>query len=521
MNNGTGLNCYDKNSGAEESDAGVIRPGSLPEMMWIDIVSLGRGCVEGCKSCGVYASKECVFPDPITVEQLKENLSQEIISIKTGTRFRVADLLNRCVSTSPDMEPLGKGIFCEAAEMIYDMTEGEKKMVCISHGVKSHWPRDEFEGWRVDEGQLAKLNRVVELMLADKIPLFVLSLDTARAGGLYGKNAGIYYKELQEIKDSSEYQEKVVELISRKGVKQQISEGMLTEADRLNKETAEQWRERCKKIEDSLFRGVMKKIGEGISLNETEIFIFQYLEKSNQLKDAVIEANAQSYAVTLFALVPAIRAGKRVTISLQGDGDPDGLVYEGLAYRCLQRTFELLEKEYKVDRFILETLSTSLQDPRRYVLAGRAKKLLLDPKNECDIIPDTEFIRDELGKYPWRIKTGRVLPDGELQVQNRRSGRGYNDYVCPAGIPGDGSVPNPWKKVDLSVVGEEFTDDLAAPSDFVKRIIHYADPRIIQLPNNYSESDDGGADLSSVYPFSMLGANELKGLSGFFIEYLK
>lgn len=509
------------NGGAWPRDADsvqTVRAGSIPETTWINTVELGTGCAEMCLSCGAYSEGACVERDSITAEQLKANLSQEIIDIRGGAKMRLIDLFRSSVTTGPDMEPLDEGIFVEAAQLIYGLSRGKSRLVCISHGVRAKCMED-GKNWEANPKQLSKLKEVNDLMLADVVPLFVLSFDTARSRGLYGKNARKYYEERAEIEKSQGYAE-VLKFIKSEGVKKQMREGMHTEDERMS-EPVEIWQERCRKIKYALMqsvrskvtarreelgisreRGLCQELTEGFS--DVEKTLAFYVEKTDLLRDSVLESNARSYAFTLAELAPAIREGKRVTVSLQGDDDNEGLVYQGLAHLCYQRTMEILQKEFKVGSDVLAAISNLLQPPRAYASVGRAKSLVLDPTNQCAIIPDPEYVKHLDERDPWRMNSGRLRADGSLLVQLYRPDRTYNDWVNPNGIPGDNASPNPWKEVDLS--SQNFAKTLSAPTGLIERMRHYAKGKVIKVPDEGLQESlpVKNIDLSKVYPFSEL-----------------
>jgi len=473
-------------------DAGV-NPRHLLETTLVDMVELGTGCAGDCVACGAFQEKYSAEERrvrPISPEQLEENISQEIVDGRTGTRYRLVDLFRRYMTTGVDMEPLESDIFNEAAELIYELSDEKSKLVAISHGLRCNEILDEEEKvteWVSKPDQLTRLERLVQLMLDDKIPLFVLSMDSAREKGLVGREAKKCDRLLKELDDRNSPFMKRVRFQAQM---QQREEGL---DDSMWYETEEQWVERLAEVKKAILRSVQGKIQRGIGLSEKELVIKDYLKLKSDLREAVVEANARNYAVTVCALRPAIEAGKRVVFSLQGDKAGKSPVYVGITYEILQRMYNILQKEHGVTGEKLYELISQIdiQPPRFYTGSGRARNLLdIDEDRECTVIPDKKFVKGPFRADPFKINRGRVRSDGTLEIQLYRPKRTYNDTVDPK--------DNPWRAVDLEEQVFE-TVEIVKPENFLERLEFNAEPRFVATP-----SEQWVEDASGIYPLSRI-----------------
>jgi hypothetical protein len=140
--------------------------------------------------------------------------------------------------------------------------------------------------------------------------------------------------------------------------------------------------------------------------------------------------NIASYRETLELLRPALPYG-RVTISLQGDRNPESPLWIGRSealWDQLQRTLAFDDAE----------LARIVVDGRSYTKVGRAKDALhVDDSEDCDVIPDPEFVARHLPRdHQWR---GMIRFDGALVVAPNRPGKTYGDSVNP----------QLWQRVDM------------------------------------------------------------------------
>lgn len=439
-----------KDGGADSPDGGKmdqdglgkVNPRALPENLWIDMVQLGRGCAGDCLSCGAFEEVSPLDKRISTIgrQQLEANLNQEIVSERTGTRVRLVDLLRRYVTSGVDMEPLDTEIFNEAADLIYDLSNGRSRLVAISHGLTCY---ERVAGgksrYEIPMSQLKRLQALNRLMLDDVVPLFVLSMDSARRKGLPGQTAARGHDTLTGMEKPSTKFMKFIK--SEAGLDQQRA-GVGKFA-----ESSSEWEARMIRVKRRLIDSVVKKISAGAELNESEGEVAKYIGEWNKCRDSIVEVNARGYAKTLHLLWPAIKAGKRVTVSLQGDENDESLAYHGLARRILQRTADLLRQEHGISDLEINRLfeAVNLRPPRLYAGVGRAKNVLGVESGirPCPVIPDPGFIDEFVYKDPYRVTRGRLKMDGTLEVQAYRASRTYTDTVDP---PED----NPWTVVALT-----------------------------------------------------------------------
>jgi hypothetical protein len=357
-------------------------------------------------------------------------------------------------------------------------------------------------------------------MLKDKVPLFVLSMDSMREGGFLGHRAKDLHKKFLEVeklfsdivKGHAEHQQK-----ERDKMKNPLVE-----------ETAEKWASRLEKMEEGLCRGVSKKILEEKErgkklreegklekerkpeeyLNPCECTIKKYIDSKEELRAAIVEANARAYAETVRALVPAIIAGKRVTLSLQGDDNKKSPAYVGLAVSIQQRMSELLGTVYHFDRREIHAVMSriNIYPPRLYTGAGRAKNILnITEDRPCTLIPDPNFTREVFGKEPYRVNRGVVGSNGGFYIQVDRYSRTYNDTI-------DGwkeTSDNPWRKVDLGKRVD--TMEVKAPEDFSTRVCRGAAEFREKRTPSLGPIDES-LKLEDVYPLSKIKDPEDKAI---------
>ncbi len=97
------------------------------------------------------------------------------------TPLRIADILNRLVTTDINMEPLRGDGFVDLAELVCELSDGESRVACLTHGLRAN-------RGKVPEDMVERMQRVVDLMQTHVhgkpvIPLFVLTIDQARSRG--------------------------------------------------------------------------------------------------------------------------------------------------------------------------------------------------------------------------------------------------------------------------------------------------------------------------------------------------
>lgn len=305
--------------------------------MKIDMVETAKGCSEGCIHCGAYEgfdNSEDSIVKPLSRAELEAHLTQEIIGAEAeGTRVRVADCLAELITTGVNTEPLLSDAFIDLAELAHEISGGNSRAICISHGLKTGSTGRLSESRR---SMADRLRKIVDLMLKDVVPVFVLTVDLAR------------------------------------------NKGKITG-----------------------------------------------------------EANVASYIETLKLLLPALDAGKRVTISLQGDDDPESPYYRARADRVWQHVLE------NVTLTPQQQANLCYDQGRSYVKAGRARGLIgaLSAGGNAPVIPDrklAEAIATSQSAVPYR---GMVDIYGRLWRQFREWANSYGT-----------TVNGPWERL---VNGEE------------------------------------------------------------------
>ncbi|MFH1284685.1 MAG: hypothetical protein ABIH78_03815 [Candidatus Peregrinibacteria bacterium] len=403
----------------------------------IAVVRLGIGCDGGCITCGAFQG---MSPEErrvwnISLDQLIDNLTKEIGVIQDGTRLRMIDLCRRFITTGVDADdPVNSDLFNQAARLVYLLSGGEKYYVAISHGVRAVQMGN--GEWGVNPNQIRRIEETAQLMVEGVIPLFVLSMDLARDNGLAGCRSKTLRDRLHESKTENGPFMDLVEYNAWLG---QQREGIA-------QESGEQWKKRLEGMKRTILDAVKRKMEEGLEpLTETERdVVLPCVVLERELLDSVVEANAKSFAATLNALTPAIKAGRRVTISLQGEPDSGLIVDSRNTMKVYARTMEILRSEYGMSEVDLQRSSSGLRysdQIRRYVGVGRAKNVLgIADVVKCTTIPDSDFVfgvylSDERDGKPF---VGVLNPDGSLVACEQNIEASYNQLV-------DSSYP--WKRV--------------------------------------------------------------------------
>ena len=487
-------------AGSEELEAGGVDPALLFGKIWIDMVQLGRNCAGNCLSCGAF---EGMKPSdnkvtPVTAEALKASLEREIEDVSTGTRARIIDLFRSYVTTGVDMEPLARGIFVEAAELIHRLSAGRSRLVAISHGLDCRCEELEGRDTHVpNEDQRQRLAKINELMLKDVVPLFVLTVDAAKQKGLPTVEAIAAQKEVMAMnRDGSAFSR----IIHSQAIKDQKASGVPPFGEK-----EDLWNARVMRVRRKQLAFVEQKMNRGEQLSNGEVEISRYVAARKRRIDAVVEYNAQSVAATLRELLPAISEGKRVTLSLQGDPAEESLAYTGLSIKIQQRAFGILQENCGLDNAAfngLVGLINVIATPRQYVPVGRGK-LLMGPTADpayCDVIPDPAFVKDEFYRDEYRVLRGKLTLDGKLEFQSNRRGRTYNDSV-----PGSLGTPpdNPWQLVDLS---RARVNNMALPDGvktFQDRIDDCIPSRLLTAIPAVAR-DERAKSLQELYPLSLI-----------------
>jgi len=477
-----------------------IDPQKFFDRTKIDIIKITEGgvCPEGCIHCG--ASPEKGDLKEITPDQIERNLTQKI----SNTRKRVADALARFVTTDVDMEPLYTESFIHFAKLVHSLTEGNSQAVCITHGLRS--TRNRESGiWTTAKKNTEILTKIKDLMLADIIPLTVISMDAARENAELGcksilkdkdvfleilreklKNERSRLVELEELWEGTtarlEEMHQEIEPIQfeRTAVDEVITcmeedelaikayaytKGMNVEGAEKTYDHPEEDRsfdEEADRNDQSYFlelandciARVKEILAEFAEINEEirvckkeieriskEITIIEHSQEDEE--KAVIESNAHSYAATIKILYPAILEGKRITISVQGDKNNKSPVSMDKSDAILAETWELLAEDLGPEQ-VMKIRRKIHVEARYYVAVGNAvSKLGMTDDTTVDVIPDQEFMDQYvLPSYPvGTVHRGKVNKAGEIDIQKFRPSSLYNDTVAPK--------KNPWLRVNF------------------------------------------------------------------------
>ncbi len=150
----------------------------------IDMVESARGCTENCIGCGYY---DCYGGSIETLDrkQIETNITQVI----GYTGIYLIELFNNYITTQVNTEPLRSDAFIDLAELVFEFSNEQSRVVAISHGVRYG-----------NLEMIERLEKVVNLMEQNKVPLFVLSFDLARSAGKYKKNFEAYLQTIEILK---------------------------------------------------------------------------------------------------------------------------------------------------------------------------------------------------------------------------------------------------------------------------------------------------------------------------------
>jgi len=391
----------------------------VSKTMYIDMVEAAFGCPEGCAACGAYDGTERMTRGELSADQIRGHLRKEI----RGAGVKIVDLLRRFVTTGIDVEPLFTNNFCDWARIIREESGGRSRGVCVSHGL--HFVKHGENEWKCPEVMERHLEDIVKLMMDERdvegkqgvsptIPLFVLSCDLQRRSALMGVPLGLkqQYEALM-----GEFRKSCDKLMRKYGGQSYSDLRTLVTSGRYN---------------DPDF-------GEFTALDN----------KLDSLRSAclphTIKANKVSYVETLIALAEPIRAGKRVTVSLQGDSDSRSLVYVGAVMKMWSEVGQMLQSRGFGD--LLHKVNIDAPDGwRLYVNKGRARTVLggLDPSRYCTVIPDEDFLKRVMwsAEEPYYANRGVLDVKGRVLAQVYRAMRTYND-----------TIDGPYNELDLGGEG--------------------------------------------------------------------
>ena len=160
----------------------------------IEMIETARGCPEACLHCGAYSGfkKENLKLLEVPIDTLENNITQEIADTNTPVYHYFAPYMTTHVNT----EPLRTDGFLFLAEQIPKRTNNRSKMVAISHGMRAG-----------EANMKERLEAIVELMKEGSIPVFVLTVDSARSMGKISDsyNLSSYTESLLVLKHALSY----------------------------------------------------------------------------------------------------------------------------------------------------------------------------------------------------------------------------------------------------------------------------------------------------------------------------
>lgn len=451
---------------------------------FIDMIQTARpggACKQGCIHCG--ASKEGGEKQvQLTREELEENLTRRIRplrNLRKGNRLTgleeaeeldtriseemeeargkiVASYLAPYVTTDVDVEPTDGDAFIDAAELINDLTFGQSRMLCISHGIRS--------GYCIDQGHLRDVRQIFSLFgyhnaerysdgewkkcfsnlegwglpedVEEKVySAFVNNLKMQLIRGELGdpetngmgdlvdkiKEMGLpkslqrrFYRYCQEggLEDSN------LLMINQLAVTDAlVEEGMLNETC---SDHGKQSAERTEKIVEMMREGAIPGF----------ILTVDFARSHGKIN---LENNMASYVKTLKLLKPALSedcsAFVAVSIQgLQGDDVPSDNPYTAeRAHIFFQQVLEragLTREERKNLQFDIG---------RQYAEVGGAAEdpLLSDflsSEGKCEVIPHQQFV-DKVVAPQRKLSRARLRADGAIERQFVEDGATYNTTV--------------------------------------------------------------------------------------------
>lgn len=163
---------------------------SIQDQLKIDMVRTSQGCPEQCAHCGAYENGFQTKDLRVTEAPLNE-LADILMRTVGGTRKRIKDWLASDITTDVNTEPLQTKGFTDFAKLINGITNGDSKVIAISHGVRKN-VRPMYD----------ELHSVVDLMKRDIVRNFILTMDFERLKGKIDKktNEDSYMETLEALK---------------------------------------------------------------------------------------------------------------------------------------------------------------------------------------------------------------------------------------------------------------------------------------------------------------------------------
>ncbi|MBT7736082.1 hypothetical protein HN709_00145 [Candidatus Peregrinibacteria bacterium] len=390
----------------------------------VQTVAPGGVCTEQCIHCGAFDEfKGAAASKPLTRDQLRENLTQELPSLQEDVKGQVvANYLAPFLTTDVNVEPTHNDAFIDAAELVHELTEGRSRMLFISHGVRKYVRTPRETG---DKNMGKHIIRQITSVF-----------DTKRGENLGEPEAGYpdeKWDEVFEILRSRGIEEDVIAKIekARRGKYQfneQLIEGLNVVEDLLEKGVAEaycfgkddQSAERLSKVAQMVHDGIVP--GAIITLD--------FARAQGRINFA---SNAASYIKTLQLLKPAMAESSQgfVTVSVQGLQNVD-VDHPYGAHRALIFFQEILSRAGLTDRE-KSMLRGTADLGREIVGVGRGKNQdviaqYLHGDEACEIVPDQAFV-DKVIKKDRKLLRARLLAAGGIEWQQVKDGATYNTTV--------------------------------------------------------------------------------------------
>ncbi len=444
---------------------------------FVDMIQTSRPggvCPEACLHCGAFDAESGGRQVQLTREELKANLEREIPAIRDDTRGKTAAAyLAPFVTTDVDVEPTNGDAFYDAAELVYELTGGASKMLCISHGIRSHVkpvnPRDGTvvnqifslfdtfnlysyspESWKVC------MERIETSSLPDEIKECIYRAFVNKLKLLSGDKEDpttSAFDALVEIDFEDGFANKLLTYLEAR----QISSNQLM-LDRTNVTDVFVGNGILAPVKGNLESNAsasrLKKIVELIRRGIVPGFILT-VDFARSKGKISMETNLYSYIKTLELLRPILAADSpgflAVSIQgLQGDDVPEDHPYSAIRAHIFFQ--EVLERSNLTEA---EKRKIKYDTGRNYVKAGRVVEdpLLKDfvsDDDACEVIPYQEFV-DKVVSRQRKLFRARLRADGGIEKQYVESGRTYNT-----------TVKGPWEQLIDAPSIREFTRDGAA-----------------------------------------------------------
>lgn len=226
---------------------------------------------------------------------------------------------------------------------------------------------------------------------------------------------------------------------------------------------------------------VKQKVKDGVETGEyVDVKAAQRLERIAQMmddKDVFVlsldlsrskgkindELSQWSYAETLNMLLPALRKGARITVSIEGNDTRDSRQYRIGAQNLYSKVKQLLMNRYRWTQ--ADIMGLHMDTGRAWVRQGRATALPgVDPKGESSVIPDSSFVEHTLEKSSPNMGFVDAV-SGRVYVHPHNPVRSYNDVVRLSRWLSErgrlGVKKGAWEEVDLDGTIEDLSENFS------------------------------------------------------------